>query len=378
MQNEVFAIPHTASLIYKPRIDGLRCVAVASVMLYHYINWLGVPISAGPYGVNLFFVLSGFLITSILIKDGDEPFRMRYFNFMGRRILRIFPIYYLTLFVLYVLDVPHINDRIGYLATYTYNFIVTEINWTHDPFGHFWSLCVEEQFYLIFPFVAIGLRKKPDLLLAICICFVIVAYLQIFFDVFNMAARYSSLHYFNYTSLLTNMGPLCLGSMAAIILKNRKMPAFFNSGKLELFAVGLMLLTNSFLEWKFQILICSVLNLFLVVKAYYGKFSIGKLDKFLTNNYVVYFGRISYGLYVYHLLVSSYLDEFVIDPLWLRIPFENFGVFSKLEFHPWFFKSILYTFVTILIASYSYLLIEMPILKLKDRFFQDKKLKPAI
>lgn len=378
MQNQVFANSNISSLNYKPRIDGLRCVAVASVMLYHYINWLGGPISAGPYGVNLFFVLSGFLITSILIKDGEDDFRTRYYNFMGRRILRIFPIYYLTLLILYVLDVPHINERIGFLATYTYNFIVTDIEWTNDPFGHFWSLCVEEQFYLVFPFIAIGLRKKPEFLLAVCICFVVIAYMQIFFDVFNMAAYYSPLHYYNYTSLLTNMGPLCLGGIAAIILKNGKLPLIFNSGKLEFLAVTLIIFTNSFLEWKYQVLICSLLNLFLIVKAYYGTFSIRTFDKFLTNNYVIFFGRISYGLYVYHLLVSSYLDEFVIDPLWTKIPFENFGVFSKLEFHPWFFKSILYTFITIVIASYSYFIIEMPILKLKDRFFPDKKLKPAL
>src|SRR5687768_13017462 len=107
---------NVTSLSYKPRLDGLRCLAIGSVMVFHYIFWLGVPLSAGYYGVNLFFVLSGFLITNILIKEGTEPFGTRYVNFIGRRALRIFPVYYLTLLILYICNAPHIHERMPYLA----------------------------------------------------------------------------------------------------------------------------------------------------------------------------------------------------------------------------------------------------------------------
>ncbi|HUR11491.1 MAG TPA: acyltransferase [Flavitalea sp.] len=362
-----------SSLSYKPRLDGLRCLAVGSVMLFHYIFWLGVPLSTGYYGVNLFFVLSGFLITTILIKDKKESFGSRYKNFLGRRALRIFPIYYLTLLVMYICNAPHIHERIGYLASYTYNFIIPQIVWLKDAFAHYWSLCVEEQFYLIFPILAIALRNRLKTLFIICGFIVLVAYTQLFFDIFNMQAHVKNKLYFDLTSLLTHMAPLSIGAMGAIISKTKKLPAFLLSRKLEILAIIVIVATCYFLHWKIQNVICSFLNLFLILKAFHFQFSIRRFDKLMTHPYVVYFGRISYGLYIYHQLISAYLDEFVIDPLWLKIPFEKFGFLSKLEFHPWFFKSFLYTFLTIIIASYSYFKIEMPILKLKDKLFGEKK-----
>ncbi|MGZ5255880.1 MAG: acyltransferase family protein [Flavitalea sp.] len=365
------------SLSYKPRLDGLRCLAIASVMVFHYIIWLGVPFSAGYYGVNLFFVLSGFLITNILLKEGKEPFRRRYVNFIGRRALRIFPVYYLTLLLLYIFNAPHIHERLPYLATYTYNFIIPEIDWLKDGFSHYWSLCVEEQFYLIFPIIAISLRNYPRALLAFCIAIIITAYLQLFLDIFQIQQLFTNTFFFNATTLLTHMAPLCLGAAGAIVFKYNKLPEFFHSRKLELFVILAILATCYLLHWTIQNVICSFLNLYLIVKAYYSKFSVRSFDKLMTHPYVLYFGKISYGLYIYHQLISTYLDEFVVDPLWLRIPFEKFGFLSKLEYHPWFFKSVTYTFLTIIIASYSYFKFEVPILKLKDKLFGTRKSKPG-
>ena len=172
------------------------------------------------------------------------------------------------------------------------------------------------------------------------------------------------------------MGPLCLGAAGAIIFKTRRIPDFFHSRWLEIIVIVTILATCYFLHWTTQNIICSVLNLYLIVKAYYAKFSIRSFDKLMTHPYVLYFGKISYGLYIYHQLISAYLDEYVIDPLWLVIPFEKFGFLSKLEYHPWFFKSFIYTFITIIVASYSYFKFEVPILKLKDKLFGSGKKKP--
>ena len=79
------------------QLDGLRFIAVSLVLVEHFATFLGRHISAGYYGVDLFFVISGFLITNILLRS-NESFGKTYKNFIGRRTLRIFPIYYLTIF----------------------------------------------------------------------------------------------------------------------------------------------------------------------------------------------------------------------------------------------------------------------------------------
>jgi peptidoglycan/LPS O-acetylase OafA/YrhL len=355
---------------YKPRIDGLRFLAISSVLLFHFAYYIGNFVSAGSYGVNLFFVLSGFLITSILIKDNPDTFRKRYADFLGRRFLRIFPIYYLSIFLLFVFRAPHINERLIYLVTYTYNFIVPKIDWIKEYEGHFWSLSVEEQFYIFFPFVAILLRKRLKLLLIMCSMLVVVAYLQIFADIFNVGYYYARLDVFNYTSLITNMAPLSLGAIGAILTKNKRIPAVFLSTKLEISAFILIFLTNCFLAWKFQILICSVCNLLLVVKAYHSEFSIKTFDRLVNNKYAIYIGKISYGLYLYHAILNCYLNDYLFDPLWGKIPFHSFGIFRKLEFHAWIFKMPLYTIISVFLAHLSYVYIERPILALKDRYFR--------
>jgi peptidoglycan/LPS O-acetylase OafA/YrhL len=100
-----------SSIHYKSRIDGLRFVAIFMVLLEHFAMFIGRPISAGFYGVNLFFVISGFLITLILLND-KRVVKDAYLNFLGRRAMRIFPIYYLTIFILYILQAPNINERL--------------------------------------------------------------------------------------------------------------------------------------------------------------------------------------------------------------------------------------------------------------------------
>ncbi len=198
-----------SGLTYQSRIDGLRFVAIFMVLLEHFAMFVGRPISAGFYGVNLFFVISGFLITSILSRD-KNTFKKAYLNFLGRRSLRIFPIYYLTIFLLYVIQAPNINERIAYLLTYTYNYQYTRLDFPGEPYSPFWSLGVEEQFYLFFPFVALLLRNKRKVFLVVCFSFFVLACSQLLFNVFSIAA-------YDYMGLLTNMASLSVGAMGACI-----------------------------------------------------------------------------------------------------------------------------------------------------------------
>jgi len=141
-------------------LDGLRGIAVTLVLLLHfgYLN-------GGWIGVQLFFVLSGFLITKVLVADRAAPLGAYLRRFYWRRTLRIFPLYYGYLALLAVAyaawELPaRFPDNAMALFTYTYNFTRAS-DWQPSPFfTHFWSLAVEEQFYLVWPLLVHSLSRR--------------------------------------------------------------------------------------------------------------------------------------------------------------------------------------------------------------------------
>ena len=140
---------------YSPQLDGLRAVAVAAVAYSHWLPaWqFGVPLGAG---VHLFFVLSGFLITRILLTLRDAPDRgAAIARFYARRALRLFPAFYLVLGLAWLADVPLVRDTWAWHAAYLSNVLIaSEAQWLGHV-SHFWSLAVEEQFYLVWPWLVI-------------------------------------------------------------------------------------------------------------------------------------------------------------------------------------------------------------------------------
>jgi peptidoglycan/LPS O-acetylase OafA/YrhL len=176
-----------------PVLDGIRGVAVLLVMVFHF--W-GTAASGNLYfweriyssfagmgwiGVDLFFVLSGFLITGILFDSRTAPHYFRVFY--GRRIVRIFPVYYAALlffFVIVPLVLPHLHHPAGFdIATSTKGKLLAwtyMLNWYEGlkgfnviprPLQHFWSLAIEEQFYLVWPFLVLKLARRR--LIAVCV-----------------------------------------------------------------------------------------------------------------------------------------------------------------------------------------------------------------
>ena len=347
---------------YAPRLDGLRGIAILMVLLEHFAMIVGRPISAGYYGVNLFFVLSGFLITSILISNENQSFGVAFFNFIARRSLRIFPIYYLILFILFFIKAPSINDRLPYLLTYTYNYQLAYLNFPSEPYSPYWSLGVEEQFYLFFPLLVLGLRKKPNSLIILCLLFFLLSFMQLFFDVFSLMK-------YNYVSLLTNIAPLSSGAIGAILSKKNILPNRILQNKYSEIAVLIFILViNTCLDYKYVLIFCGIFNLYLVLKAYHFGFVVSFLDKLLLNSKLIFIGRISYGIYLYHNLIGYYFTNNIFDPIWKNIPFEQMGILSIIEYHSWLIKLPLYSFLSIIIATYSFKFIELPILKLKNKF----------
>jgi peptidoglycan/LPS O-acetylase OafA/YrhL len=139
-------------LSYMVQLDGLRAFAVFFVMIHHYSgNRLGF---AANFGVKLFFVLSGFLITSILlrkrraIQQCGRTRRSAVKQFYIRRFLRIFPLYYFVIAVAVLINLGPAREALGWMLSYTLNIYMGYHGAYLEYFAHFWTLAVEEQYYL--------------------------------------------------------------------------------------------------------------------------------------------------------------------------------------------------------------------------------------
>lgn len=163
-----------------PALDGVRGLAILLVLLFHLLRSNDAPTGSGPIdlilklrdtgwiGVDLFFALSGFLITGILFDSLSSPHYFR--NFYVRRVLRIFPLYYGVLLILFLVFRPawHSGRQLYILLFYLQNTSL----WWHgsqsgpikDVTGHLWSLAVEEQFYFVWPFIVFWVRDRRRLL----------------------------------------------------------------------------------------------------------------------------------------------------------------------------------------------------------------------
>src|ERR1700761_3785895 len=170
--------PPRTELRYRPDVDGLRAVAIVPVVLYHYGFW---PFTGGFVGVDVFFVISGFLITGLIHREMMEG-RFSIRHFYERRIRRIFPALFVMLalatvaaaIILFPSDFERYADSLFATAFFAPNFEFWRETGYFDvaaewkPLLHLWSIAVEEQFYLIFPalLLLIGTKSRGRLLIA--------------------------------------------------------------------------------------------------------------------------------------------------------------------------------------------------------------------
>ena len=348
---------------YFERIDGLRFVAISLVLIQHFASTIGTKISAGYYGVDLFFVISGFLITSILFNSKEKSFGRAYKNFIGRRTLRIFPIYYATILILWILNLDVVREKLLWLITYTFNYAWILYDIPNRPINHFWSLCVEEQFYLFWPFIVLFLRNYPKILITFIIIIITLGFMQSIFNVIPEISKYNSVN------ILTRMSSLGIGAFGAVYSSNYKLSEKFFKNTVVEITILLLLIVSLVFSNKFQQIILALISLYLVLKAAKFEFSIEFINNFLTNKKIVYIGTISYGIYVFHLPIAYYFSTYLFDPIWTNIDFSVFGSFEKIRLHSWIIKFPLYTILSILFASISFKYFEKPILKLKDKYF---------
>jgi peptidoglycan/LPS O-acetylase OafA/YrhL len=292
---------------HKPQLDGLRFVAFLAVFYFHarpgVYSW-------GPEGVRVFFTLSGFLITRILILGESGNLRADLERFYIRRTLRIFPLYYAVVALLWL---SGILPGVGWYLTYTYNIRAWLLHDWGGPVGHFWTLSVEEQFYLLYPpaLLLTSPRFRPALvvgLLAASKAFQAYAHARLSIPWSGFLLPYCGefLAWGGLAGLVELRskpgkweGPLAMLAGVALIVACRRPLTWMETGP------GLAAILGSLSGFG--------LGSALVV------FGLWRTDSPwivgpLAFRPVAYLGKISYGLYVYHLLVIerdwlSYLPD---------------------------------------------------------------------
>ena len=347
---------------YYPQLDTLRAIAALGVINLHWLNsaypsLYGIEHSSkwgfGQYGVQLFFVLSGFLITDILLKNKEAKGKWNVIgNFYARRILRLFPIYYLLLLYLIVVKDVFVIDNIGWFASYTVNIkLYLEGDLVDVWSNHLWTLSVEEQFYLIFPILFLFIPKKKELWLPCLFLVLAIAFKQM--SVFSSQSKYL------LTIAQTDM--LGIGILLGIV-KNRKVNLFTSITTKSAKIVMIMTLSlcviiyymkseNSFIVGSFIYLMIIAFGL-LVANTVDG-FG-GIVGKILNISFFQYLGKISYGLYLYHKVIPLSL---LIILNKLDITIENIILYYVVNL------SILFV-----VSHFSWKFIEAPIIKLKSNF----------
>jgi peptidoglycan/LPS O-acetylase OafA/YrhL len=343
---------------YNPSLDGLRAVAVFIVMAAHG-GW-GF-LRSGDIGVDIFFVLSGYLITSILSAEAEARGCISLRNFYMRRVLRLAPclVMVVAFFVIstYLLQhqVPWSNALIA--LTYTANWAATINDDKLNAVAHCWSLATEEQYYLIWPFVIALLERtqrgaltKGLLLLNLALLFALYR--------FSMVGTFSAGRI--YFGLDTHIDGLILGSALSYLLRsgiNLRFAAYAVPPSL----IGLALIPH-FLSWrdplmgKYGFALVAVMSALIITTLVTRREAL--ITRLLRTRPLVFIGRISYGLYLWHLPIFVALAPF--------LPHASFRVSFLLKLA-----------VTLTVACASYYLVELPFLRLKRRFDSRSNASPA-
>ena len=340
-----------------PQLDAVRGLAVLLVLLHNTDVYpslhLGLIAGNGWMGVDLFFVLSGFLITGILLdtKQSEGYFQ----NFYARRCLRIWPLYYSALLFMFVI-VPLVRPSEAHTIfearsspwwaypLFLQNFLVPIPTSATGLLGVTWSLAVEEQFYLVWPLVVrfCTIAELRRIAIAV-ICL-------------SPALRfYLSLHQVNiYSNTFCRLDGLMAGALLALVIRSHNfVPSKFlrQAWIILLVSMPLALAIEKFhARWIGFSVVAAASAAFV----YLALFSMQKwLRAILTNRVLVYTGTVSYGIY---------LTE--------KIPLDIAKILGLLK-HP-FLSMALTTCATCAIATFSWMFLERPFLKLKQHFVAKK------
>jgi len=384
-------LPAAENKRFYPALDGLRALAVLMVFFEHYQASNYLALNWGWAGVDVFFVLSGFLITGILYDTRDAPRRFR--TFYARRTLRIFPLYYAVLLFgvvltpvfhwiwnpAWVLWFAYLGNyaRFVYLASPLFpmgaiEHLIAQAHIQRMPalfLGHFWSLAVEEQFYLVWPFIVFSVRDRVrlrNLCVVIC-CLTLAARIVC---VFAVPQRYLA------AELLYRVTPLradalLIGGLVALCLRGPEAEAIRRLGRpiLAVFGAGFLLWDLLYRQLSgvhhfyhpyagapvlttIGYTLIDIFSAALIVSILQPS---GFLFRVFSMKWPRRLGMMSYGFYVFH-------DMF--HPLWHVIVYSHVQFGRKAEAC----VTLLGLVSTVVLSYLSFRFLETPFLRLKDRF----------
>jgi peptidoglycan/LPS O-acetylase OafA/YrhL len=284
------------NLAYRPQLDGLRAIAILAVLIAHFVPEITTNryVSIGYLGVELFFVLSGFLITSILLNDrtaidtGELSRRRAFTVFYGRRSLRIFPTYYLAVLYAVVAGLGITIRTLPWFATYLTNVFISR-NGLPGASTHLWSLAVEEQFYVLWSLVILLMPQRS---------LVPITTLAIIGGAWFRVA--SGLRFREYL-LPSCMAYLAAGAAIAIYRRRRPVRGLAPAASFGLAALPF------FRAAAVPEIIFGAVAVYLVAGAATG--FRGPFGMLLESRPMVCVGRISYGLYLFHNFVPEALNK---------------------------------------------------------------------
>ena len=355
---------------YLPSIDSLRALAVLAVIIYHVdVNYL----PGGFLGVDLFFVLSGYLISSLIIKEYRKTGSLNLYNFYIRRARRLLPAVYfmitvgLVVMVLFnevLLRKSHLDAIFGYIYSSNWWYIFHKLDYfdsfgAQSPFKHLWSLAIEEQFYMIFPllFLLVNRKKKSKdgtyklnkNFLYVVLGLILVSLIAhiLLFDINNISRIYFGTD--------TRAFSLLVGVVGAILYPMERLYAKVTPQQNMLYSVvslvsiatliTVMIYTSEYntLLYRGGFLLVAILGLIVIISS--GK-QHTLMSRLLSFKPVVFIGKISYSLYLWHFPV-----------LVLTTPVSEIG-------NPNIIFVILRVVLTFVLATASYMFVETPIRKL--------------
>jgi peptidoglycan/LPS O-acetylase OafA/YrhL len=347
-------------------LNGIRAIAAMAVVIFH----IGVALQdfgfasnmhtdLGGHGVSMFFALSGFLITYLLLIEKKKFIGINIKAFYIRRILRIWPLYYfymfLTILTIFLYNEERLPDGFIYYLLLAGN-IPYIFQFSYPILIHYWSLGVEEQFYAFWPWVV---EKSKNFLRFLFVFTIVFLLTKFFFRYLYSVSDYK----WPYLALtVTRFDCMSIGAIGAVFyLRKNKMflkLTFSVAAQLISWGVIVLVLFNKFhVASVIDTELIAGLTVILIVNVSANKKTIFNLDKSIFN----FLGRISYGIYVYHPLIIFFAAK------WLKTFLSSFEYMYKLIF--------VYTLIplcTILVAQLSYNYLEKKFLYLKTNFSRVK------
>lgn len=295
---------------YVKGFHGLRAIAIGLVILTHLDLLARLPSNAfiqerfwhlisGETGVNLFFVLSGFLITTILLNEKAKTGKIKILNFFARRFIRLLPplilFYAMIITIAFLGLIPIPTEAILFAVFYVYNFVPNQF-YVYE-LGHIWSLSVEEQYYLTWPFVILLANKFWKIILVFLLVIGTSILAMVFFPKMPVFDNYRPLRFF-----IPAIAPIILGSFTAVLnFSFRQKIAQLSVNKFIFPVVFIVLYFFPLYVPKpfFDIMqiVQSAGFCFLLLWIVYRQESLGV--KLLEFSVLKYIGTISYGLYVF-------------------------------------------------------------------------------